>query len=148
LLQCDVQLAHFNLVRDDARFVPKLVREVSVLDFLRGSDGHYYKGRSRQLLPAIPRRTKYPSNADVSTDSGSYKGNGPLQEDTTHTTDQQKVHSITMVYLTVDCTISSLLFRMLSRLLILPNIISETAFACQEDKCFLTNSQLYFVRQE
>jgi hypothetical protein len=40
------------------------------------------------------------------------------------------------------------LFRMLSRLLILPNIISETAFACQEDKCFLTNSQLYFVRQE
>ena len=102
LLQCDVQLAHFNLVRDDARFVPKLVREVSVLDFLRGSDGHYYKGRSRQLLPAIPRRTKYPSNADVSTDSGSYKGNGPLQEDATHTTDQQKVRSIyTMIYLTV-----------------------------------------------
>ena len=128
--------------------MPKLVREVSVLDFLRGSDGHYYKGRSRQLLPAIPRRTKYPSNADVSTDSGSYKGNGPLQEDTTHTTDQQKVPSITWVYLTVDCAISSMLLRLLPRLLILSNIISKTIFACQQAKCFLTNSELYFVLQE
>ena len=79
-------MSHFsNLVRDDARFVPKMVREVSVLDFLRGSDGHYYKGRSRQLLPAIPHRTTYPSNADASTDSDSYKSNG---------SDQQKVSTI------------------------------------------------------
>ena len=81
---------YFYLVRDDARFVPKLVREVSVLDFLRGSDGHYYKGRSRQLLPAIPHRTTYPSNADASTDSDSYKSNGP---------DQQKVSSIVFLRL-------------------------------------------------
>ena len=89
-----IHLSRFNVVREDARFVPKVVREISVLDFLRGSDGHYYKGRSRQLLPAIPRRTKYPSNANVSIDSDSYKGNGRLQEEVSHTTDQQKVITI------------------------------------------------------
>ena len=68
-----------------------MVREVSVLDYLRGSDGHYYKGRSRQILPAIPSRNKYPSNADTSTDSGSYKGNGALPEETLQANDQQKV---------------------------------------------------------
>lgn len=90
-------MLHFNIVRDDTRFVPKVVREISVLDFLRGSDGHYYKGRSRQLLPAIPRRTKYPSNANVSIDSESYKDNGRLQEHASHTTDEQKVTSILLL---------------------------------------------------
>ncbi|XP_028417053.1 uncharacterized protein LOC114541315 isoform X2 [Dendronephthya gigantea] len=77
-------------VREDSRYVPKLVREVSVLDFLRGSDGHYYKGRSKQLLPAIPRRAKYPSNADVSPDTGSYVASGPLQDEPSQTTDREK----------------------------------------------------------
>ncbi|XP_028402511.1 uncharacterized protein LOC114525384 [Dendronephthya gigantea] len=77
-------------VREDSRYVPKLVREVSVLDFLRGSDGHYYKGRSKQLLPAIPRRAKYPSNADVSPDTGSYIASGPLQDEPSQATDREK----------------------------------------------------------
>ena len=92
---------HLYIVRDDTRFAPKVVREISVLDFLRGSDGHYYKGRSRQLLPAIPRPTKYPNNANVSIDSDSYKGNGRLQEEASHTTDQEKVYSITALLLIV-----------------------------------------------
>ena len=76
-----------------------MVREVSVLDFLRGSDGHYYKGRSRQLLPAIPRRTKYPGNSDVSVDSGSMKGN----EETSHITEQPMVFNVLCVDGTCCC---------------------------------------------
>lgn len=46
--------------REEAPEIPNWGRELSVIDMLKGSDGHVYKGRFRQTIPPIPKNPHSP----------------------------------------------------------------------------------------
>ncbi|KAL9985351.1 hypothetical protein ACROYT_G007743 [Oculina patagonica] len=51
------QLNQVLTARDDAPDIPNWGRELSVIDMLKGSDGHVYKGRFRQTIPPIAKNS-------------------------------------------------------------------------------------------
>ena len=95
----------FLPARDDPRHCPKITREVSVIDFLRGSDGHYYKGRTKQVLPSIPKRTIPPSCDTRTVDQSSIKGKqvSPTDTATSLSADHRQV---LLVFIGLECSLA------------------------------------------
>ncbi|XP_068744363.1 restin homolog [Montipora capricornis] len=52
------QLSQVPGARDEPSDGPNWGRELSVIDMLKGSDGHLYKGRFRQTIPPIPKSSQ------------------------------------------------------------------------------------------
>ncbi|KAJ7394123.1 hypothetical protein OS493_003801 [Desmophyllum pertusum] len=54
------QLNQVLSAREEVTEIPNWGRELSVIDMLKGSDGHVYKGRFKQAIPPIAKNTHSP----------------------------------------------------------------------------------------